>query len=115
MNEILTYCPACDKTHGPDCPADPFGPEETITVADLAAGDFVIALPAHAGVRGFRANSAVREISAPAFGRWKARKAGYGRRALPVQSRQISFLDRDLASLNVPLDHPVIVRRRAAR
>jgi hypothetical protein len=110
MNEILTYCPACDETHGPDCPRDPFGPAETITAGELAQGDFVISLPAHAGIRGFRANSAVAEISAPAFGKWRTRKAG--RWALPIQSRQISFLDRSLAAINVPLDHPVIVRRR---
>lgn len=111
MNEILTYCPACDRSHGPDCPADPFGPAETITVGDLAKGDFVVSVLAHAGVRGFRANSGIAEISAPEFGRWKTRQAG-SRRGLPIRSRKVSFLDRSLSGINVPLDHPVIVRRR---
>jgi hypothetical protein len=113
MNEILTYCPACDATHGPDCPADPFGPAETITVGLLAAGDFVVAIPAQAGTRGTRANSGVREISAPNWDRWTSRSRPRGPR-MPVASRRITFLDRALPALEVPCTYEVIVRRRRA-
>jgi hypothetical protein len=106
----LVFCARCDTTHPRyDCPADPFGPPETITVADLAEGDFVVHIPAQAGTRGARVNSGVAAITPPRTGRWRA---GPPRRKVPVPSRAISFHDRDLAGLDVPATHTVMVRRR---
>lgn len=108
----LVYCARCDTTHPRyDCPEDPFGPPETITVADLAEGDFVVHVPAQSGTRGARVNSGVAAITPPRTGRWRA---GPPRRKVPVPSRAISFHDRDLAALDVPCTHTVMVRRRRA-
>jgi hypothetical protein len=112
LTDEEVFCRTCDRTHRRyECPADPFGAPETITVADLAAGDFVIALPAHNNVRGARVNSGVREITEAAYGRWRQRGRG-GRMLL---SRRFTFHDRDQAPLDVPCDHPVIVRRPQGR
>lgn len=112
LSDELTYCATCDRSHRRyECPADPFGAPETITVADLAAGDFVISLPPHNGVRGARVNSGVREITDARYGRWK--QSGRGGRQL--LSRRFTFHDRDQAALDVPADHPVIVRRLQGR
>lgn len=112
LSDELIFCGTCDATHRRyECPADPFGAPETITVADLAVGDFVISLPPHNNVRGARVNSGVREISAVHYDRWK--QSGRGGRRLP--SRRFTFHDRDLTALDVPTDHPVIVRRAQGR
>jgi hypothetical protein len=111
MDDILTYCKTCDTTHGLDCPANPFGPAETITVGDLAEGDFVVSMPAQYRVRGYRINSGVREIGPAGYHGWKY---GPPRRKTAVRSRRVTFLDRELGALDVPVYHEVIVRRRAA-
>lgn len=109
----LIFCAECDASHGRyECPGNPFGPAETITVADLAAGDFVVSIPAQAGTRGARVNSGVADITPPRAGRWYTRSRPRGPRQ-PVASRRIRFLDSGLASLDVPCTHQVVARRRA--
>ena len=114
MIHDLIYCATCDTTHGMyDCPADPFGAPEVITVAELAVSDFVITIPAQAGTRGARANSGIREISPERYDRWSRRSRPRGPR-IGVASRRIVFHDPDLAVLDVPSTHTVTVRRLAS-
>jgi hypothetical protein len=105
------FCPTCDRMHPMyECPADPFGPPETITVRDLAVGDFVISFPATSSTRATRVNSSIREIAAPQVGRW-VQRAYRQRGGTPIKSRRMAFHDRELSALDVPADHSVIVRR----
>jgi hypothetical protein len=114
MIHDLIYCATCDATHEMyDCPADPFGAPEVITVAELAVSDFVITIPAQAGTRGARANSGIRSISAEHYDRWTRRSRPRGPR-IGVASRTIVFHDPDLAVLDVPSTHTVTVRRLAS-
>jgi hypothetical protein len=111
-DEII-FCGTCDESHGRyDCPADPFGAPETITVGMLRVSDFVITIPAQAGTRGARANSGIREISPEHFDKWFTRTRPRGPR-FPVGSRKIVFHDRELGALDVPSTHTVLVRRLA--
>jgi hypothetical protein len=77
---------------------------ETISVRDLRKGDFVVTFPRQCGIRGFRANSGIREISAPHFARWRS-----GRVA--VQSRTVRFIS-DIEPIDVPCYCTIVVRRR---
>lgn len=88
-----------------------FGEPEPVTVADLRQGDFVVAFASQGGIRGYRVNSGIREISDPATGRWSRRSRPRGP-AMPVPSRSIRFLDPEVTALNLPCDHVVITRRR---
>jgi hypothetical protein len=88
-----------------------FGPPETITVGMLRVTDFVIAIPAQAGTRETRANSGIREISPEHFDRWTRQLRPRGPR-MPLGSRKIVFHDRQLAALDVPTSHTVLVRRQ---
>jgi hypothetical protein len=109
-DEII-FCATCDTSHGRyDCPADPFGAPETITVADLRAGDFVISIPEQRRVRGYRIGSGVAEISEPAHFGWQF---GPARRKVSVKSRKVRFHDRELGRLDLPVMHEILVRRLA--
>jgi hypothetical protein len=109
----IIFCATCKASHGTyDCPADPFGAPEVIPTADLRVGDFVLHFHATTSIRGTRVNSAVREISAPQTGRW-VQRAPRQRGGTPILSRRIAFQSRELSALNVPVDHPVTVRRLA--
>ena len=88
-----------------------FGEAETITVDQLVTGDFVVAFPTQAGIRGYRVNSGIREISAPAYGRW-AMSGGRGRPRRQILSRKIRFLDANCGGVDLPLTHEIIVRRQ---
>jgi hypothetical protein len=88
-----------------------FGDPETITVADLAPGDFVVQVPTQRGMRGFRVNSAVREMRDD-HGSWTA-STGYRRPRQSMRSRVIMWLDRTTAAVNLPLAFHVEVRRPA--
>ena len=85
-----------------------FGPAETITVGELRRGDFIVVMPTQRGVRGYRWNSAVAEITDPAFGRW--RTGPPGKRKTPLKSRKFRLMSVD-GIWDVPVDHTVTVRR----
>jgi hypothetical protein len=80
----------------------------TVTIADLKAGDFVVSIPTQMGIRGYRVNSGIREITDSRFGTWKM---GPPRRKCPVESRAMRFLS-DLPRVDYPSDCTVIVRKR---
>jgi hypothetical protein len=94
-----------------------FGDPETITVADLRAGDFLICIPDYRNVRGVQFNSAVKTISDPSYERgWYERGTGRGRRVpkFPVMSRELTT-HAGSAGWDFPVATPVVVRRPAVR
>ena len=84
-----------------------FGEPETITVADLRAGDFVVQFMPYLNVRGLRVGSGVQAVE-ERFGTWKL---GPARRKNPIPSRVVRFISFDSAP-DVPSATPVVVRRR---
>jgi hypothetical protein len=84
-----------------------FGAPEQVTVADLQPGDFIVTIAAQSGVRGYRWNSAVAEISDARFGAWRF---GPARRKQPVKSRKIRLMSVD-GMWDVPCFLVVTVRR----
>jgi hypothetical protein len=95
-----------------------FGEPETITIAELQAGDFVLEILPAFGVAGAKPMSAIREISEAAEGRWQSRQQARPRARIhraALASRRMLFQDRSLAALDVPVDHEAIVRRPAGR
>lgn len=86
-----------------------FGEEETIKVAELAVGDFLIGMTSQDGVRGFDVNLIVESIEED----WNTWGCGRGRRhsATPIQSRYIHTRG---TNFNIPA-HLVIKVRRPAK
>lgn len=95
-----------------EIPVPVFGPAETITVAGLAVGDWVVEVPTQQGVRGTTVKSGVRDLRAD-WGTWR-RSAGYRRPKLAIESRVIMFCDPHVAAVNYPADFAVAVRRPLA-
>lgn len=89
-----------------------FGDPETITVADLQVGDFVVRILPHLNVRGLEVNSGIESITAAGHFGWEVHHGkGRGHFRQGVTSRVIHFLDRSIAAPDVPVTHEVIVRR----
>jgi hypothetical protein len=89
--------------------APAFGPEQTVTVADLRPGDYVVTLPAYQNLPGVRVGSSVRAIEA-ADG-WEQRHGRGARWGLPVAGRKVAFNTTGGAVLNTPSARPVVIRR----
>jgi hypothetical protein len=85
-----------------------FGPEETITIANLEVGDFVIRIPAQDMIRGLLVNSAVRTIQ-DKHGWIKHHKGQKG--GTPVSGKEISFQTERTRTFSWPDHYSVIVRR----
>lgn len=86
-----------------------FADPETLTIARLRPGDFVIEIPAQHGARGAKPNSGL----ATAEDDWETWTRRIGRRGrIGVHSRRLTFLARDLGTLNVPASFEVTARRR---
>jgi hypothetical protein len=94
-----------------------FGDPETITVADLKPGDFVVTIPAYKGIRGYSFSTAVKTISDAAFGKWEEHHGrGRGHFRQQLQSRVMTFATQPAGIVfDYPLDAPVIVRRPAVQ
>lgn len=83
-----------------------FSEEETTTIGELREGDFLVSVPAFRGIRGYRINSGVTEITYDDS--WVER--GYGRAGFPVPGRLFRTLSGGL--LSYPDAAPCVVRRR---
>jgi len=86
-----------------------FTDPQTIKVADLAVGDFVVSYPAQANVPARSISSTV-ETLAESWNRWAVQSAPR-RPKFPVPSRVATFVSRDVQPLDLPTDCDVIVRR----
>jgi hypothetical protein len=95
----------------PVLPEIVFGEPETITVADLKAGDFVVTIPAQGGFAAIPGQSGIKAISGIEYGRY-TRKSG-GRRVADVPSRRLEFLASGSPEVHVPAHFTVQVRRIA--
>jgi hypothetical protein len=82
---------------------------ETITVADLRDGDFLVSFPTQRGIRGYAVNSGVTELEADHT--WGVRP-GYRQRLIPTEARHFRTLTG--VGLSLPSDCTVVVRRRLA-
>jgi hypothetical protein len=89
-----------------------FGPPETVTVAELRAGDFLIAIPAQEGVRGVTVNSGIAELSDD-WNTWR-QSTGYRRPKVPVRSVVIIVRDPKAKPVNRPAGFLAEVRRPQA-
>lgn len=87
--------------------APAFGPAETVTVADLAEGDFVIEIPAQ---HGYRAAAVQAGIAAISEGAGWTRSGGYRRRRTRVRSRKLTYR-MGQGSHDLPADWAVTVSR----
>lgn len=67
-----------------------FGDPETITVGELAEGDFVISVPAQGRYRGYNIRSAVKQITDRPQG-WYEQTRPRGPK-FPIPSRVLSFV-----------------------
>ena len=86
-----------------------FTDPQTIKVADLRVGDFVVSYPAQANVPARSIRSTVETLS-DAYGSWVHQSAPR-RPKLPIASRVATFVSRDVRALDLPSDCDVIVRR----
>lgn len=91
-----------------------FADPETVTVAQLRPGDFVVEVPTQMQVRGVRVMSGVKEVMEgyehPEYGVWTESR-GYRRHRVTVLSRVLTFQSVK-GSLHYPSDFQVIVRRQ---
>lgn len=88
-----------------------FGDPETIKVADLAVGDFVVEFPRQAGIRGKVISSAVASL-AETYDRWTAPNSPRPRsKRHSVRSRKVTFADRSIVPIDVPISCEIVVRR----
>ena len=86
-----------------------FTDPQTITVADLVVGDFVVSYPRQANVPARDVRSTVETISEH-WDRW-AHQAAPRRPKFPIPSRVATFVSRDVRALDLPTDCVVVVRR----
>lgn len=84
-----------------------FGPAETVTVADLAEGDFLIEIPAQHGYRAAVVQAGVRTITE---GRGWTRSGGYRRRRDRIRSRKLTY-QMGQGGHDLPVDWTVTVQR----
>ena len=85
-----------------------FGEPETITVGELAVGDFVISIPAQGRHRGVNVRSGLKQITERPVG-WYTQTRPRGPK-FPIPSRVLAFLSSD-TKLDVANSYQVIVRR----
>jgi hypothetical protein len=86
-----------------------FSDPQTIKVADLRIGDFVVEYPAQANVSAREIKSIVATLAAR-WDRW-AHQSAPRRPKLPVPSKFATFVSSGIAPLDLPDDCDVIVRR----
>lgn len=86
-----------------------FTDPQTITVADLHVGDFVVRYPAQANVPARTISSTV-ETLRDDHSSW-AFQAAPRRPKMPIHSRVATFVSRDVRALDLPADCFVVVRR----
>lgn len=82
---------------------------ETINVADLRDGDFLVSFPTQRGIRGYTVNSGVTALDDDPT-TWGIRAAYRSRTVFPVAARRFRTLTG--VTLSLPCEHSVIVRRR---
>jgi hypothetical protein len=90
-----------------------YGDLETITVGEIAVGDFVVEIPKQSNVRGIAPRSAVVRIEAR-YNSWTAPSAPRPRaKRIPVESRRIVFVSysEDGRVFDYPTDFDAVVRR----
>jgi len=86
-----------------------FSDAQTIKVADLRIGDFVVSYPAQANVPARVIKSTVATLAAR-WDRWATQSAPR-RPKLPVPSKFATFVTSGVSALDLPDDCDVIVRR----
>jgi hypothetical protein len=94
---------------GQQIPTIHFGPQETITIADLKVGDFVVRVPPQLNMRGLKVNSAVRTIEDREG--WVLRNRATKRHGTVVAGKAITFQSYRDKTLSWPDTFAVIVRR----
>jgi hypothetical protein len=86
-----------------------FTDPQTIKVAELRPGDFVVSYPRQANVPGRTIRSTVATID-DSYTRW-AHQSAPRRPKLPIHSRIATFVTSTISALDLPADCIVIVRR----